>query len=241
MNTFKNIRNLLLYSYCEGIISDDEFLPLYDAYQSKNPDFSYQHYTHFNLEDIDPAECKAEFRVEKQDLRRLADALQLPPAFKCQQRSTFDSMEGLCMVLKRITYPCRYSDMIPRFGRPVSVLSLVTNCMVDYLYETHAHRITEWNGNLLSPHALQAYAEVISGKGAPLDNCFGFVDGTVWPISRPRTGQRVVYNGHKRVHALKFQSMALPNGLIGNIFGPIGKFSSKSSQICLYCIILFHF
>ena len=30
------------------------------------------------------------------------------------------------------------------------------------------------------------------------------------------------YNGHKRVHA-KFQPIALPNGMIGNMFGPVGK------------------
>ena len=30
-----------------------------------------------------------------------------------------------------------------------------------------------------------------------------------------------MYNGHKRVHALKFQSLALPNGLIGNFYGPL--------------------
>ena len=35
--------------------------------------------------------------------------------------------------------------------------------------------------------------------------------------------QRIMYNGHKRVHALKFQSLALPNGLIGNLYGPVGK------------------
>ena len=53
--------------------------------------------------------------------------------------------------------------------------------------------------------------------GAPLENCFGFIDGTVRPICRPGQNQRVVYNGHKRVHALKFQSVALPNCIIGNI------------------------
>ena len=30
----------------------------------------------------------------------------------------------------------------------------------------------------------------------------------------------VVYNGHKRTHALKFQSLGLLNGLIGNLCGP---------------------
>lgn len=34
---------------------------------------------------------------------------------------------------------------------------------------------------------------------------------------------RVVYNGHKRVHALKFQSVALPNGIIRNMYGPVGS------------------
>ena len=41
------------------------------------------------------------------------------------------------------------------------------------------------------------------------------------PISPPDQQQRIVYNGHKRVHALKFQSVALPNGSIGNMYGPV--------------------
>ena len=119
MNSFKNVRELLLLSYVDNVVSDREFVLLYDAYQSKNPDFIYQQYDPFNLDNIDSAECKAEFRIEKADLPRLAEALGLPPTFHCQQRTVFDSMEGLCMLLKRVSYPCRYSDMIPRFGRPV--------------------------------------------------------------------------------------------------------------------------
>ena len=162
--------------------------------------------------------------MKNADLPRLAEALQLPPTFHCQQRTVFDSMEGLCMLLKRVSYPCRYSDMIPRFGRPVSVLSPITNHTLDYIYENHGHLITQWNRNILNPRALQSYADSISRKGASLNNCFGFIDGTVRPISRPGHAQRVVYNGHKRVHSLKFQSLAFPNGLIGNILGPVGKY-----------------
>lgn len=223
MNKFKSLRELILLSYVNNTISDDEFVLLYDAYQSKNPDFNYEYYDSFDLDDIDDADCKAEFRVEKPDLPRLAEAMQLPATFRCSQRSLCDGLEGLCMLLKRVSYPCRYSDMIPRFGKPVSVLSLVTNHVLDFIFENHAHLVTEWNRNVLSPMGLQSYADAISRKGSPLDNCFGFIDGTVRPISRPGTAQRVVYNGHKRVHALKFQSLALPNGLIGNIFGPVGK------------------
>jgi len=35
--------------------------------------------------------------------------------------------------------------------------------------------------------------------------------------------QWVLYNGHKRVHAIKFRSIAAPNGLIANLFGPEGR------------------
>ena len=78
---------------------------------------------------------------------------------------------------------------------------------------------------MLSPPLLQEYSDAIHAKGAPLENCFGFIDATVRPISRPDQQQRIVYNGHKRVHMLKFQSVALPNGLIGNMYmyGPVGK------------------
>ena len=79
------------------------------------------------------------------------------------------------------------------------------------------------NHTILYHYALQTYAEAVSDKGAVLDNCFGFVDGTVRPICRPNANQRIVYNGHKRVHSLKFQSIAIPNGLISNLYGPVGK------------------
>ena len=62
--------------------------------------------------------------------------------------------------------------------------------------------------------------EAVYSQGAPLSNCFGFVDGTVRGIARPGHNQRVMYNGHKRVHSVKFQSVVIPNGLIANLSGP---------------------
>lgn len=125
------------------------------------------------------------------------------------------------MLLKRMSYPCRYADMIPLFGRPVPEICMITNTVIDYLYDRHAHRITDWNNDILDPVHLQQYADAIHQRGAGLKNCFGFIDGTVRPICRPGQQQRIMYNGHKRIHSLKFQSVTLPNGLIANIFGPI--------------------
>ena len=40
MNSFKNVRELLLLSYINNVVSDGEFVLLYGAYQSKNPVFN---------------------------------------------------------------------------------------------------------------------------------------------------------------------------------------------------------
>ena len=100
---------------------------------------------------------------------------------------------------------------------------MIFNTVLDHIYDEHSHRILQWNPTLLSHQKLQEYADTITDKGSALDNCFGFIDGTVRPICRPGENQRVVYNGHKRVHALKFQSIALPNGMIAHMSGPFGK------------------
>ena len=81
----------------------------------------------------------------------------------------------------------------------------------------------QWNPLVLSPDNHQFYAEAIHEKGAPLENCFGFIDGTIRPICRPGQHQRLVYNGHKRTHSLKFPCVALPNGILAHIFRPVGK------------------
>ena len=180
---------------------------------------------------MDEAECIAKVRFEKRHILRLEEVLQIPPLMKCNQRSVFTETEGLCILLKRLAYPCRYSDLIDRFARSVQVLGRITNNIIDYIYDTHHHKITHWNNDILSPAALQIYADAISGKGAALDNCFGFIDGTVRPISKPDERQRVMYNGHKRVHGIKLQSIALPNDLIGNMYGPVGKNVIKSRGI----------
>ena len=117
--------------------------------------------------------------------------------------------------------------MIAHFGKPVPVLCMVNKHMIYYIYQAHSHRILQWNDSILKRHSLEIYSNAITAKGSPLDNCFSFIDGTVRPKGKPGQNQGIVYNGHKRVHGVKFQSMALPNRIIGNMYGPIGKGNGK--------------
>jgi len=127
------------------------------------------------------------------------------------------------MKLRQFPYPCRYSNLIPQFGRPVAELSMTFNLVMDTIYQEHNHRLTQWNNMFLNPPLLESYADAIDSKGSPLCNCFGFIDGTVRPICWPDQNQRVVYNWHKQVHGLKYQSVVLPNGMIANMYGPVGN------------------
>ena len=63
--SFKEFRDLLVLLYGDEIISNEEFLLLYNSFISKNPDFPHENYQRFDLDSMNSAECKAEFRVEK--------------------------------------------------------------------------------------------------------------------------------------------------------------------------------
>ena len=159
-------------------------------------------------------------RFAKKHRPELCECLGIPEKITCVQRTVCGGMEGLCILLKRLAYPCRYTDMVHRFGRNPTELCLIFNTMIDFIYDNHNYRIRSWDQFFLQPNQLYSYTEAVHLLGAPLGNCFGFIDGTVRGIARPQENQRAMYNGHKRIHSIKFQSVVIPNGLIANLHGP---------------------
>ena len=224
MPRFTEVRNTVILAHGSGIIDDEEFLVLYEYYWTSNLEFPYWNYEKFDLTNVTDDECWSEFRFRKHDIPRLRRALRIPESISTYNRLRVDGNEALCIFLKRYSYPNRYSDMIPRFARPIAELSIISYYVLDHIYDNFATLLKDFNPNTnpsLQPDKLEIYCQVISDSGSPLKNCFGFLDGTVRKISRPGKNQRQVYNGHKRVHALKYQSLILPNGLIANLYGPI--------------------
>ena len=97
MASFREVRDLLLDSFDDGELSEDEFLLLYDLNTSKNPDFPYECYGEFSLDDLDDSECFAEFRVHKTDIPVLLEALQLPQTFICRQGTNVMVLKGFAL------------------------------------------------------------------------------------------------------------------------------------------------
>ena len=130
-----------------------------------------------------------------------------------------DGIQSLCIFLKRLSYPCRYSDMISRFGRPVPELCLVCNLDMNFVYDIWGHLLKTTNQQWFALVNLQLFIDTTHESGSPFDNCWGFTDGTVRSICWSRKDQRIMYNGYKKVHVIKFQSVVDPNGLIANLYG----------------------
>lgn len=140
-------------------------------------------------------------------------------SYTCVNRTAAPGLEGLLILLRRLAYPNRLCEISEEFGRLESELSLIFNEVLDDIYGRFGDKLNilenaEWI-------ELDRFCAAVVGKGCPIENCWGFVDGTCMPICRPSEGQRSCYSGHKRQHCLKFQSVMSPCGVVADMYGPI--------------------
>ncbi|KAJ8915674.1 hypothetical protein NQ315_000606 [Exocentrus adspersus] len=129
---------------------------------------------------------------------------------------------GISAQLRRFAYPNRWSDLEPMFGLSNKSLSDIGNYVMNIIYENNTHLLFHL-GNLpwLDENRMRMYAaEAIVIRGGPLHNCWSFIDGTARAMCRPILNQENYYSGHKRFHALKYQSVVSPDGIIINLQGP---------------------
>ena len=132
MASLATVRDALVISRYQNIIDDVEFALLYDESSSRLT-FPYSKFERFDIDAWDESECRTELRFGKQDLHLLRRNLQIPDKIVCSQRSVCDGMEAMCILLKRLAYPCRYTDMVPRFGRnPTELCLSLMRCLTLY-------------------------------------------------------------------------------------------------------------
>ncbi|XP_077506971.1 uncharacterized protein LOC144116141 [Amblyomma americanum] len=173
-----------------------------------------------NIDDIDSGVFRRHFRFEKHDLHRLQRPLQIPEAVVTPQRVAVPGDEALCITLRRLAYPNRLCDLEDLFRRHSSTLSSVTNIVLGHIETRFFHLLDDLNNHAwLNLDSLETFSQAVHKKGAPLKNCWAFIDGTARPICRPSRNQNVYFSGHKRVHALKYQSVMCPNGIICQLDG----------------------
>ena len=66
--SFHELREALVCAFSDGLISEEEFLILYEECESTNLNFPHMEYKPFSLDNFDSSEVRAKFRVDKEDI-----------------------------------------------------------------------------------------------------------------------------------------------------------------------------
>jgi hypothetical protein len=172
---------------------------------------------HFNLETYGEKETFTSFRFTVPELRRLSSALCIPDVIRTSEGDKCDGIDALCMLCCYYAFPLRRYEMIKKFGTSLSRLSRLIGTLRDMLFNKFYKGMS--NPKQLSAERLQTFARAIEDKcGVP--HIFGFIDATVRPTAKPEVLQSLVYNGKDRVHALKYQMLCTPDGIMRHVSGP---------------------
>lgn len=65
------------------------------------------------------------------------------------------------------------------FGRSKTALGIMFKIMLDLIYNKCRHLVTSFDLWWMQKPHLLSYANAVRMKGAPLDGCFGFIDGVL--------------------------------------------------------------
>lgn len=155
------------------------------------------------------------------EINKLVVILDLPEIVKCPQSGVSEErVTALCMLLRRLAYPIRLGDVALFFGWESTRYSRITRVTALLLWHRWKH-LLRFDPTRLSPSKLETFASFVYLKGAPLDVVAAFLDGTLRKNARPIRNQRMVFNGWKRMHCLKFHLLLSPDGLAIHVYGPV--------------------
>ncbi|KAK7481138.1 hypothetical protein BaRGS_00027571 [Batillaria attramentaria] len=198
------------------IDADEEELAL-SYMEEELKEMSNRKTVNFHLRDVPDSVCIQQFRFCKEEIYRLCHLLRIPDPVICSTGIRVSASFALCPTLRRLAYPNRWCDLTLLFGRSISQLSLIFKEVSNLIIDNFGHKLSSLDQAWIDP---ERFAQAVADKGAPLNNCWGLIDGTAREMTRPSEDQRHVFSGHKRKHVLKFQSIMAPNGLVVNLSGP---------------------
>ncbi|KAM7304107.1 uncharacterized protein ISCGN_014007 [Ixodes scapularis] len=137
------------------------------------------------------------FRFHKEDIGELLSFLRIPDKVTSAQGVVVAGEEALCITLRRLAYPNRWVDLEMLFGRSSSTLSSLATKVLRHIDTTFSHLLQDLNvHSWLDLAELERMSQAVHAKGAPLTNCWGFLDGAARAIYRPSQSQTEYFSGH---------------------------------------------
>lgn len=174
------------------------------------------------FERLSEQECLEQFRFSKGAVIKLVPHLGLQTPHTKRNAYSTTPLSSCCLLLRRLASPCRWADVTDVFGKQPSHMSEIYWEALEQVVERYGDLIKGSIPEQFLQQRAANYAAAVADKTGALQNCVGFIDGTRIAIARP-TGsvmQNVAYNGHKRLHCFKFQTVTTPDGFCLHAFGP---------------------
>lgn len=168
----------------------------------------------FDLDEVDDAICQASFRFSKGEIRSILPYMRMDLC-EISNRYQPSSELAFCIFLARLSYPNRLKDHIHFFGRSRSYISSVFADVVLHITKRF-RRFMMWDATRLNIQTLRRYVNAIGEE-----NIWAFIDGTTVRVSRPGEYQNIYFSGHKRYHAIKYQAVVTPDGILSSLGGPV--------------------
>ena len=155
------------------------------------------------------------FRFDHFGLQQLVVHLQIPPVIIVPgHRDRVSQVEVICILLDRMAYPRKWSDLACRYNRHASALSRIFKYAMHKIIQGGMKILTAAT-SCLTEERLQSYARAFWQKGVPTNLLiWSVIDVKKVKICRPSIGQRAQYSGHKKIHCFKFQTLQAPDGII---------------------------
>jgi hypothetical protein len=158
--------------------------------------------------------------------RRLVDAMGLKDQyFRVSTRNRFKVRADVCLlvVLRRLSYPCRFWEMTEEFGMPSNRLCEIFHATLEIIYDRY-HSLIEFETWL--PY-FSDFARVFEDYGSPYADFVGLIDGDFLRMCRPgglgnrcsRLDQGQFYTGEKAAHGVKHLAAFFANGMMA-LAGP---------------------
>ncbi|CAM9615735.1 unnamed protein product, partial [Heterosigma akashiwo] len=173
------------------------------------------------LQDIEDNTFRLFCRFDRDEVRQLLEYLRFPAVVILDNGGQLSGEVVLLMLLYRFHAAQPLLDAQRFFGVHYSLISRAVKWATEHIYSQFRNKLN-FDFNLVQAR-IQLYAMKIEAKsGGAVHNVWGFIDGTVRPTARPVRGQREFYSGHKKAHGLRYQAITLPDGLIAQLWGPLG-------------------
>jgi hypothetical protein len=175
---------------------------------------------HFNFESKADYWIDENLRLPRQDIDRVRVLFGIPDVVHTVNRDRIPGFWAFCMLLYKLSWPRRMSDLRDEFGGTKQRCSRIVNHVAVLLFQRFNPKLSSLDRGRYTDDYLLHLCSAGYAKNGIMDNIWGFIDATIRPCCRPVRFQKVVYNGKNRVHSIKFQSVVSWDGMIAHLSGP---------------------